>query len=152
MNHHSRYRSLAPLAAALSLALLAGVAQASSPKAPKNVDQARLNYERERADCMMGRTNQPRNVCLKEATNAYADARRGKLTSPSDDASMYAANAAQRCEAQKGDMREMCLRRVAGEGTVSGSVAQGGTYEELITRTPTAAGPAQPQQTPPPKQ
>lgn len=145
MNHSTRYRTLA---AALGLALLSGMAHAG-PKMPKDVDQARLNYEREKADCMMGRTHQPRNTCLKEATNAYADARRGKLTSPSDDASMYAANAARRCDVQKGDMRDLCLRRVAGEGTVNGSVAMGGTYEELITREPSAAGPAQTATTPP---
>lgn len=148
MKYPIRTRCLAPLSAVLALALLGGAAQAS-PKAPKNVDHARLNYEREKADCMMGKTSQPRNVCLREATNAYADARRGRLASPSDDASLYAANAARRCEVQKGEMRDLCLRRVAGEGTLYGSVAQGGTLDELIVREPTAAGPAQ---TPPPKQ
>lgn len=149
MNHPTRTLSLAPLIAALSLALLGAAAQAA-PKAPKNVDGARLTYEREKADCMMGRTAEPRNVCLKEAGAAYAEARRGRLTSPSDEASQWTANAARRCEAQKGEMRDLCLRRVAGEGTVSGSVAQGGKLDELtvLTTAPPAAGPVQ---TPPPK-
>jgi hypothetical protein len=144
MKHPIRTGSLAPLCAVLALALASGVAQAA-PKASKHVDQARLNYERERAACMTGRTQQPRDVCLKEAGAAYAEARRSRLTSPGgDDASLYAANAARRCEVQKGDMRDLCLRRVAGEGTVSGSVAAGGKMEELsvVTTNPPATGPA----------
>lgn len=143
MKHPIRTLGLAPLTAVLSLALMGGAAQAA-PKAPSNVDSAQLKYEREKADCTMGRSSQPRSVCLKEAGAAYAEARRGRLTSPGDDASIYAANAAKRCEVQKDDMRDLCLRRVAGEGTVSGSVAKGGKLEELsvITTEPPAAGPA----------
>lgn len=151
MNHpQSRIRSLAPLAAALTLALLGTAAQAA-PKQPRNVDSARLTYEREKADCMMGRTAEPRAICLKEAGAAYAEARRGRLISPGDDAAQWKANAARRCDAQQGEMRELCLRRVAGEGTQSGSVALGGKLDELtvITTDPPAAGPAQ---KPPPRQ
>lgn len=136
-------RNLAPMSAVLALALLGSAVQAATPA---SVDDARLKYERERADCTMGRSNQPKATCLKEAGAAYAEARRHTLTSRSDDASQYAANAAKRCEVQKGEMRDLCLRRVGGEGTVQGSVAAGGKIEELVVTSPTAAGP----QTPPP--
>lgn len=123
---HLESRRLAPLAAVLALVLAAGATRAA-PKPPKSVDPARLTYEREKADCMMGRTAEPRALCLKEAGAAYAEARRGRLASSGDEAAQWRANAARRCEVQKGDMRgDLCLRRVAGEGTVSGSVAQGG--------------------------
>lgn len=132
--------------AAIALAVAAGAAQAAP------VDDAKMAYERDKADCMTGRTAEPRALCLKEAAAAYADARRGRLASDGSDKSQYAANAAKRCEVQKGEQRDLCLRRVAGEGTVSGSVAQGGTLDELVTTTPTAAGPQTPPPPPPPPQ
>lgn len=121
----------APLAALVALALAAGMAQAA-PKAAA-VDAARLQYERDRADCLQGRSAQPRETCLKEAGAAYAEARRRGAGAGRDDAAVYAANAAKRCDVQKGEMRELCLRRVNGEGQVSGSVAGGGQLRELRT-------------------
>ena len=117
----------------LAAALLAmgGIAQAA-PKA-SNVDPLRLQYERERANCMTGQANQPRDVCLKEAGAAYAQARQGKLISPSDQPDQWANNALKRCQAQPVEDREMCERRVR-EGTVTGSVAGGGQLTTLVVR------------------
>ncbi|MGM9481127.1 hypothetical protein ACS5PN_08040 [Roseateles sp. NT4] len=121
-------------AAWLAAVLLAvgGVAQAA-PKAPRNTDPLRLQYERERANCMTGQTNQPRDVCLKEAGAAYAQARQGKLISPSDQPDQWAANALKRCQAQPPEDREMCERRVR-EGTVTGSAEAGGQLTTLVVR------------------
>ncbi|MDR7268302.1 hypothetical protein J2X20_000931 [Pelomonas saccharophila] len=121
-------------AAWLAAALLAlgGVAQAA-PKAAKNVDPLRLQYERERANCMTGQTNQPRDVCLKEAGAAYAQARQGKLISPGDRPDQWANNALKRCQAQPVEDREMCERRVR-EGIVTGSVEGGGQLTTLVVR------------------
>lgn len=144
MKFISQAKRFAPLGVALATALLTGAAQAVP------VNDAKLKYEREKADCMMGRTAEPRATCLKEAGAAYAEARRGRLVSSSDASSQWSANAAKRCEVQKGDMRDLCLRRVAGEGTVYGSVAAGGKLDELITTSPTAAGPQTAPPPPPP--
>ena len=122
------------LSTGLSAALLtlAAVAQAAPP-VPRNADPLRLQYERERADCMTGRSQQPRDVCLREAGAAYAQARQGKLISPGDRADQWAANALKRCQAQPPEDREMCERRVR-EGTVTGSVEGGGQLTTLVVR------------------
>jgi hypothetical protein len=142
-------RTLAPLSVVLALTVVGGVTHAA-PQSQRGVDSSRLQYERDRADCMQGRsTSQPRAVCLKEASAAYAEARRRSLAAPGGDAAMYSANAAKRCDVQKGEARDICLRRVGGEGMVSGSVAAGGTLEALTVKSPPAAGPAQAPSAPP---
>lgn len=123
MNHFHR----SCLAAAL-LALGATAAQAG-----RNVDPLRLQYERERAACVQGQTRQPRDVCLREAGAAYAQARQGRLVSAGDSPEQWAANALKRCQAQPLEDREMCERRVR-EGQVVGSVDGGGQMTTLTVR------------------
>ena len=119
----------------LATALLAlGSVAAQAGTAARNADPLRLQYERERADCMTGRNQQPRNVCLREAAAAYAQARQGKLISSFDGPDQWAANALRRCQAQPVEDREMCERRVR-EGQVSGSVEGGGRLTTLTVRT-----------------
>lgn len=125
-NHRSHAAWLAAALLALS-----GAAQAG-PQA-KNADPLRMQYERERAACMTGQTNQPRDVCLREAGAAYAQARQGKLISPGDRSEQWAANAVKRCESQPAADREMCERRVR-EGLVTGSVQGGGQLTTLTVR------------------
>lgn len=129
----SRSRRAAAWLAAGLLAL-GGVAPAAA--APKRVtDPARLQYEQERADCLSGRSSEPRNTCLREAAAAYADARHGKLAVPGDGPEQWMANALKRCEAQRSDEdRQLCERRVRGEGQVEGSVAAGGQLQTLTIR------------------
>lgn len=123
MNHVHR----SCLAAAL-LALGATAVQAG-----RNVDPLRLQYERERAACLQGQTRQPRDVCLREAGAAYAQARQGRLVSAGDRPEQWAANALKRCQAQPPEDREMCERRVR-EGQVVGSVDGGGQLTTLTVR------------------
>lgn len=111
---------------------LAGAAHAAGPQ-PKNVDPLRLQYERERAHCVTGQTSEPRDICLREAAAAYAQARRGKLATPGDGPEQWAANALRRCQSQPAEDREMCERRVR-EGQVSGSVQAGGQLTTLTVR------------------
>lgn len=127
MNTHHR------TAAWLGAALLALGSVAQAAPTAKNVDPLRLQYERERADCMTGRSQQPRDVCLREAGAAYQQARAGKLISPSDRSDQWATNALKRCEVQKGEDRELCERRVR-EGQVVGSVEGGGQLTTLTVR------------------
>lgn len=116
---------------AAGLLALAGAAQAV-PATRRAAEPARLQYEQERADCMSGRTNEPRNICLREAAAAYAEARHGTLTMPGDGPEQWMANALKRCEAQRSDDdRQLCERRVRGEGKVEGSVAAGGQLQTL---------------------
>ncbi|NCT85111.1 MAG: hypothetical protein GXC94_18335 [Comamonadaceae bacterium] len=129
--HPSRSRRAAAWLGAGLLAL-GGLAQAAGPKAG-SIDPLRLQYEREKADCLSGRTSEPRDICLREAGAAYAQARKGRLDAPGDGPAEWARNALLRCQAQPAEDRELCERRVR-EGQVSGSVAAGGQLTTLTVR------------------
>ncbi len=115
-----RALALSILAAALSLGATAALA----------ADAGTSTYQQERAACLNGQTHQDRATCLKEAGAARGEARRGRLT---DNASAHEQNALMRCRALPAADREDCVRRVRGEGTVSGSVGTGGIYRETTT-------------------
>lgn len=117
----------------LSLLFVAGVAfaQAAPITATGNTGiDASGDAQRERAACMTGRTQQDRDTCLREANNAAAEKRKGKL----DNAGVqFEANARARCEALKGEDKSACEARVMGYGNTSGSVAGGGVIREVET-------------------
>jgi len=107
---------------------------------------AAARYQRERAVCTSGQSNQDRVTCLREAGAAFAQARHEGL---SDGPSPYARNARQRCEALPQDDRQGCLARMQGQGTTSGTAASGGIYRELVTPEVTPPNPAVPLGLPP---
>ena len=121
---------LRQLAVAVGAMLVSGIAAAASA----GMADAQALYQKERALCLSGKSHQDQTTCLKEAGAALEEARRGKLsTGPGP----YEQNQRLRCEAHQdaGD-RDDCLRRMRGEGTVSGSVEGGGIYRELRTTVP----------------
>jgi hypothetical protein len=88
-------------------------------------------YAQDRAFCNSGQSAQDRQTCLREAGAAAQEAPRGNLTDAPD------ANKFARCDYHKDpNDREYCIRRMKGEGTVSGSVEGGGLLRELrvVTR------------------
>lgn len=89
-------------------------------------------YQRDRAACMRGASNQDRATCLKEAGAALQEAKRGALDTNTEQA-QFEANRLRRCDNQPAGDREDCIRRMNGEGTTSGSVQSGGIYRELVT-------------------
>lgn len=117
-------RSRARLLVAIALTLGASLAYAD-----KSATQS--EYEKDRAVCMSGRSNQDRATCLKEAGAAREAARRGQLVDA--DAASYKKNALDRCKALAGDDARDCLTRMNGGGTASGSVEAGGLYRESVT-------------------
>lgn len=88
------------------------------------------NTQQERAACMSGRTQQDQATCLREANNAAAEKRSGKLD---NNGAQFDANARLRCEALAGEERSACEARVMGYGNTSGSVAGGGVIREVET-------------------
>jgi fumarylacetoacetate (FAA) hydrolase family protein len=144
--------SAAMAAAAVLMPVQAAQATPAGPKIDK-VELAAINaqYQRDRAVCLAGQSNQDMDACLYDAALAVETAkRRGYETGPVP----YAENARQRCDALKGDDRSDCMARMNGAGTVSGSVAAGGLYRELvtITRGPVPLTPAaEPSAAPEPK-
>lgn len=109
--------------------LVAGMAAAAGG----NLSDAQARYERDRAACNSGQSNQDRPTCLREAGAALQEAKRGQLD---DGQSAYEQNRLLRCERLQGAERDDCVRRMRGEGTVSGSVESGGVYRELRTIVP----------------
>ena len=99
-----------------------------------NLSAAQARYERDRAACISGQTNQDRATCLREAGAALQEARKGGATSKAQ--SQLEQNRLLRCEPLPAADREDCVRRMRGEGTISGSVGSGGIYRELRTSVP----------------
>jgi hypothetical protein len=79
-----------------------------------------------------------RMACLQDERGARIEQRRNGLVTPQAEA--IARNLRARCELLPADDRQACLRRMSGEGTLSGSVEQGGVLRELVvTETPPVA-------------
>jgi hypothetical protein len=97
------------------------------------LSEAQARYEQDRAACNSGQSNQDRATCLREAGAALGEAKRGNLR---DGQTSYEQNQTLRCDRLKEGDRDDCLRRMHGEGTVSGSVESGGIYRELRTIVP----------------
>jgi hypothetical protein len=70
-----------------------------------------------------------READVREARAARVEARRGGLTDIGD--AQNEKNRYARCDAHQGADRDYCIRRMNGEGTVSGSVEGGGVLREL---------------------
>jgi hypothetical protein len=102
---------------------------------------AAAHYQRERADCLSGKSAQDTTTCLREA--AAAQAQRLKGTVP-DDAAALERNAQQRCDALPTDDRKACIARIQGQGSASGNVAGGGILRELVVTEPPASSAARP--------
>lgn len=117
-------RSRARLLVAIALTLGASLAHAEKSVTPSQ-------YDKERAVCMSGRSNQDRATCLKEVGAARDAARRGQLIDA--DGASYKKNALDRCKALAGDDAHDCVTRMNGGGTASGSVEAGGLYRESVT-------------------
>jgi hypothetical protein len=113
----------------------AGAAMVSTVAAAgPGVPDAQARYQKDRAACLSGETNQDRATCLREAGAALVESRRGGLTST--DESTYVKNSMDRCVPLPAADQEDCVRRMQGEGTVIGSVEEGGIYRELHRTVP----------------
>ena len=126
----------------LSLLALPLLAQAGA-NATRADDGINARYRSERAACMSGQSNQDRATCLKEAGAARAVARRDLSN---DRSGSFQQNALSRCAALPAADKVDCQRRMQGEGTVSGSVRDGGLLREtttVIPADPAASAPAQ---------
>lgn len=116
----------------LSLLMAAGAAVAQVPitaTGTTGIDTSG-DVQKERAACMAGRTQQDQATCLREANNAAAEKRKGRLD---NSGGQFDANARQRCEVLTGENRSACEARVMGYGSTQGSVAAGGVIRQVET-------------------
>lgn len=113
------------LCVALGLTLIAS-AQAAS-------DNPALRLRQDMQDCREGRTSQSRSDCEREARNAFADARRGALIMPVDEA----AQRQRRCAVFKHEADHTdCMARLGAGAQLSGSVEGGGVLREFSIGVP----------------
>lgn len=127
MNHTFKTRPLLAL-------LLCGTFAAVPAWAVPTTDRAELaelatRNQQERANCMSVQETEARADCVRDTNVAYAHAKRNR---PSDIDPPFAKNVTLRCDAHRGDENRDCLARMGGQGTTSGSVADGGIYRELV--------------------
>lgn len=116
----------------VSLLMAAGAAMAQVPitaTGTTGIDTSG-SVQKEREACMTGRSQQDQATCLREANNAAAEKRSGKLD---NSGAQFQANARQRCEVLTGEDRTACEARVMGYGSTEGSVAGGGVIREVET-------------------
>jgi hypothetical protein len=136
---------LAAMASAAVLVLgTAEAAPAGSSAAPAASaaaaapSDAMARYQKERAACLSGQSNQDRTTCLKEAGAALAEARHRGLGG-NGGPQVRALNASERCKGLPTADAQACMARMQGAGSTSGSVAGGGILRELVTVEPAAS-------------
>lgn len=123
---------------------------ATDPSAAPPPASAEARYQRDKARCLAGHSQEDSKTCLREAGAALQAAREHDLKDP--DAAQRAANTRARCDVFKTeDDRRACLARVGSDATVSGSVAGGGVLRQSTQvipapegLPPTGAGPTPP--------
>lgn len=93
---------------------------------------AQARYKQDVANCATTNPVANSRNCMKEARNALAEVRRGRM-SESWKTSDYEKNALLRCEVHKGEDKSACFARIHGQGKIDGSVAGGGILRELTT-------------------
>jgi hypothetical protein len=138
MNTHPSHRGRKACTTLLILGATLVSAPALAATAAGRGDAQRI-FERDRAACLANTSNQDRATCLREASAALMEARRGGLAG---DAAAQQANRLRRCEPLPEAYRRDCIARMSGQGTAEGSAAAGGIYRELVTREPVASAPA----------
>jgi hypothetical protein len=113
-------------------AIFLAVAPVAWAAGSSSLAEAQKQYKQERAYCTSGQSQQDRATCLKEAENAYSEARRGALNNSGAGRNL-AQNATQRCNAQPAADREACVQRITGTGSSEGSVKGGGIIRQTET-------------------
>jgi len=115
-----------------TLLLCALALSASSALAQKDagrIASAREVYQQDRQFCLSGRSPQDQQTCLREAGAALQESQRGTLLR---EGSEYEQNKFVRCDYHKDPKdREYCMKRMRGEGTITGSIEGGGLLREL---------------------
>lgn len=129
--HPAFRQSVAALSLAAAGLLLAGSAFGAGAKGNAELD---AQYQREKAVCTSGQSNQDKATCLREAGAAYQQAKEGKLSS--NQSPQYSQNALERCKALPPSDQADCQRRIDSPSDVEGSAPSGGILRKDVTVVP----------------
>jgi len=121
-------------AAALGIVAAGLLATTDAFAAGKSNAELDAQYQREKAVCTSGQSNQDKATCLREAGAAYQQARQGRLSDGQQ--AQYAANALNRCKALPADDQADCQRRIENPSDVEGSAPSGGILRKDVTIVP----------------
>ncbi|MCW5296795.1 hypothetical protein [Herbaspirillum lusitanum] len=121
-------------AAALSIAAAGLLATTCAFAAGKSNAELDAQYQREKAVCTSGQSNQDKATCLREAGAAYQQARQGRLNDGQQ--AQYSSNALERCKALPAGDQADCQRRIENPSDVEGSVPSGGILRKDVTIVP----------------
>ena len=127
---NTRTRSIAACAAAAA-ALWSLSTLAYSEGAPAKAARSDQSTSDE---CASALATQDTQMCQREVARARAAGKRGQLVTP--DADTMLANQLARCDRHPAESRATCVRMVRGEGTRSGTVAEGGVLKSLTEIVP----------------
>ncbi|MBA3596262.1 MAG: hypothetical protein H0W40_02655 [Methylibium sp.] len=137
-NHFLTRGTVAALVASATLLFGAGTVSAAEASAADGRNERLEHY---RAACLLNRPNANPAACVEETLAAREAASQGELQT--GDAA-YRRNALLRCRALPAAEQPACEARIRGDGTVSGSVEEGGILRELVVRDRTPADEAPP--------
>jgi hypothetical protein len=137
--------------ATIAIAITTMAARAATPEPSADMFNADTRYLHDRIACQRQQARQDKLACLRKAAAAHRVAPRDV---PDHDDAVYSRDTYQRnrhlrCDPLPDGLRDDCHARMDGAGTTTGSVAEGGIYRELVTRTP-AAGAAKTEPAPQP--
>ena len=136
-SQHSRHTALRHTVAMLSVAtaglLMAGSAFAAGAGGKSNAELD-AQYQREKAVCTSGQSNQDKATCLREAGAAYQQAKRGSLQT--NQSQQYSQNAIERCKSLPTQDQADCQRRIDNPTEVEGNALSGGILRKEVTVVP----------------
>ena len=116
------------LALGATVALLSATAVLAADRTRPS--EAQRTDQKDRAACMSGQTGQDRATCLREASAALQEAKRGNLN---DGQAEFERNRLLRCEKQPPQDRQESIRRMSSEARTTGSVEGCGVLREFTT-------------------
>jgi len=131
--HPALRQSVAALSLAAAGLMLASSAFAAGAKGKSNTELD-AQYQREKAVCTSGQSNQDKATCLREAGAAYQQAKEGKLSS--NQSPQYSQNALERCKALPASDQADCQRRIDSPSDIEGSAPSGGILRKDVTVVP----------------
>jgi len=121
-------------AAALSIVAAGLLATTTTFAAGKSNAELDAQYQREKAVCTSGQSNQDKATCLREAGAAYQQAKQGRLNDGQQ--AQYSSNAVNRCKALPASDQADCQRRIENPSDVEGSAPSGGILRKDVTIVP----------------
>ena len=131
---HFRHLGLRKTIAMLSVAVAGLLVAGTAFAAGKSNAELDAQYQREKAVCTSGQSNQDKATCLREAGAAYQQAKQGSLQT--NQSQQYSQNAVERCKSLPTQDQMDCQRRIDNPTELEGNALSGGILRKDVTVVP----------------